>query len=132
MGDALPRPARTPCPTCPYRRDVPAGIWSAEEYAKLPAYDGDTGQQFNKGALGLFFCHQRNRRLCAGWVGCHDMDHAAAVRLHRVHPSTFGYVSPVPLFASGAEAALHGLSGVNRPGRAALAAIHKLERKFGR
>lgn len=24
-----------PCETCPYRRDVPSGVWSADEYRKL-------------------------------------------------------------------------------------------------
>lgn len=31
------KPPKVPCGTCPYRRDVPAGIWHGEEYAKLPA-----------------------------------------------------------------------------------------------
>jgi hypothetical protein len=37
----------------------------------------------------------------------------------------------VPLFGSGREAALHGLSGVKNPGPAAKAAIAKLVRKLG-
>lgn len=131
MTAALPKPSKAPCGTCPYRRDVPAGIWSAEEYAKLPRYDGDTGAQFMKGGTGLFFCHQNDGKLCAGWVGCHDTNHLAALRLARVDPSTFDYVSPVPLFESGTEAALHGLSGVNNPGPEAKAAIAKLVRKLG-
>lgn len=127
-----PRPSKAPCGTCPYRRDVPAGIWDASEYEKLPRYDGETGEQLLAGATGLFFCHQNDGHLCAGWVGCHDMDHAVAVRIHRVHPDTFDYVSPVPLFSSGREAATHGLSGVESPGEDALAAIRKLERKLDR
>lgn len=130
MSD-LPRASGAPCGTCPYRRDVPAGIWSAEEYAKLPRYDGDTGEQFMKGGTGLFFCHQNDGKLCAGWVGCHDTRHLAALRLARVDPSVFDYESPVPLFESGTAAARHGLSGVNNPGPAARAAIAKLERKLG-
>lgn len=127
---SLPRPGKAPCGSCPYRRDVPAGIWSADEYAKLPSYDGETGDQLMQGGHLLFLCHQQTGKLCAGWVGCHDMNHAVAVRLHRVHPSTFTYRSPVPLFASGAEAALHGLSGVRSPGPAAKAHIKKLIRKL--
>jgi hypothetical protein len=29
----------TACPTCPYLRKTPAGIWSADEYVKLSNYD---------------------------------------------------------------------------------------------
>lgn len=128
----LPRPSRAPCGTCPYRQDVPAGVWDASEYAKLPRYDGSTMDQFLAGGVGLFFCHQNDGHLCAGWVGCHDTDHLAAMRLHQVHPDTFTYESPVPLFSSGAEAAAHGLSGVENPDARALAAIDKLAGKLGR
>ncbi len=127
-----PRPSAAPCGTCPYRRDVPAGIWSAEEYEKLPRFDGGTLDQLMQGGTGLFFCHQNDGHLCAGWVGCHDVGHLFAVRVSEVHPSTFDYVSPVPLFGSGAEAAAHGMSGIDDPGPDALAAIAKLERRRAR
>ena len=129
MTDSLPRPAKSPCGTCPYRPDVPAGIWHESEYEKLPTYDGETGEQVEKGAFGLFFCHQSDGHLCAGWVACHDTDHLLALRLHRVHPSTFTYKSPVPVFASGAEAAEHGLAGIENPSPAALRSIEKLQRR---
>lgn len=125
MGD-LPRPSAAPCGSCPYRRDVPGGVWDASEYLKLPKYDGGTVDQFLKGGTGLFFCHRNDGHLCAGWVGCHDMGHAIAVRLNPVHPSTFDYVSPVPLFGSGAEAALNGLLDIEAPSPAALRIIAKL------
>lgn len=131
MSD-LPCPSKAPCGTCPYRRDVPAGIWDASEYEKLPRYDGETVEQLLAGGTALFFCHQNDGHLCAGWVGCHDMGEAIALRLHPVHPDTFDYVSPVPLFASGAEAAAHGLSGIDRPDASARAAIAKLERRRAR
>ena len=112
---------RRPCPSCPYRRDIPSGIWAAEEYDKLPQYDGDVPDQLAAEALGLFHCHQRTGELCAGWVGCHDMDNNLAVRISRedIDPAVFGYVSPVPLFASGAEAAEHGKRDLEAPGAAA-------------
>jgi hypothetical protein len=128
----LPRPAKAPCYSCPYRRDVAAGIWHPDEYAKLPTYDGDTGEQIMKGGIGLFFCHQRDGKLCAGWVGCHDTVHLAALRFNRVDPATYDYESPVPLFASGAEAAEHGMSGVDNPDPKAKAAILRLLRKAQR
>lgn len=130
--DDLPRPSKAPCGTCPYRQDVPAGIWSADEYVTLPPYDGETWEQAANGGHALFYCHQNDGKLCAGWVGCHDTQHLLAMRLHRVHPSTYDYESPVPLFDSGAAAAAHGLSGVADPGPEAQAAIRKLLRKAGR
>ena len=125
----LPKASGAPCGTCPYRRDVPAGIWAAEEYEKLPAYDGEIMDQVMAGALGLFYCHQNDGHLCSGWVACHDMTNTLAVRFTPVDPSVYDYESPVPVFASGAEAAAHGLSGVDDPDHAARIAILKLERK---
>jgi Family of unknown function (DUF6283) len=130
-------PAKAPCRSCPYRRDVPSGVWAKEEYEKLPGYDGTTGQQLEAGAMGAFFCHQQTGRLCAGWVGCHDMNESLGLRLASMHGSiserdvdaAFDYVSPVPLFDSGAEAAAHGLAQLEEPGEQARRTIDRLERK---
>jgi hypothetical protein len=111
-----------PCGSCPYRRDVPSGVWAAEEYVKLPQYDGDIASQARAGASGLFMCHLDDGSLCAGWVGCHDMAESLAVRLHAEQldvDEVLDYVSPVPLFDSGAAAAAHGLRDVTCPGAAA-------------
>lgn len=123
-----PGPGKAPCGSCPYRRDVPAGIWEAHEYAKLPPYDRETWEQ----PFALFFCHQQDGCLCAGWVGCHDTANLLSMRLHPVAPETFTYESPVSLFASGAEAALHGMSGVASPDIRARQTIAKLERRQAR
>ena len=125
------RPRGRPCPSCPYRRGVPSGIWSAEDYAGLAAYDGDTGEQALAGATRLFGCHQGDDKLCAGWVGCHDMNHSLALRLHHAEtdlPAVLGYSSPVPLFPSGAEAAAHGMRDIENPSPAARAMIAKITR----
>jgi hypothetical protein len=127
---AAPGPGKAPCTTCPYRRDVPAGIWHADEYAKLPRYDGETFEQLE--GTALFFCHQQDGNLCAGWLGCHDPAELLALRLHRVTPETFAYRSPIPLFASGAEAAAHGMAGIEAPPEAARRAIAKIERRRAR
>lgn len=128
-------PAARPCGTCPYRRDVPAGIWHAQEYDKLPAYDQDTPYQ----PTGMFQCHQHGRgdeqaRLCAGWVGCHG-DQLLALRLGvamgRIPAEVFAYTTLVPLFASGAEAAAHGKAGIARPTRKAVRASAKIMAKRG-
>lgn len=130
-------PPSKPCPTCPYRCDVPSGIWAAEEYAKLPAYDEPTFAQ----PASVFLCHQLGRtetapRACAGWAGCHDGDELLALRMGvadgRLTVDTAlairDYVSPVPLFASGAAAAEHGMAEVEGPGPRAETAIAKLTR----
>lgn len=125
----LPKPSAVPCGTCPYRKDVPAGIWAASEYEKLPGYDGEIIDQLFAGATALFYCHQNDGHLCAGWVGCHDMENMFATRMTKVDESVFTYVSPIPLFASGQEACDHGLSGVDEPSHEALVAMAKLEKK---
>src|SRR5205823_657744 len=107
---------RYPCASCPYRRDVPSGVWTAEEYEKLPAYDGAI-------SLEVFMCHQQNGRLCAGWVGCHDMDNCLGLRMatatgaisEEAYVEALDYTSPVPLFDSGTEAAEHGMAKIECP-----------------
>lgn len=110
---------KRPCPSCPYRRDAPSGLWNEAEYAKLPAYDGETGEQALAGALGTFHCHTDPDLLCAGWVACHDMAENFGLRFEAiatrtpVDPAVYDYQSPVPVFASGAEAAAHGMRDID-------------------
>jgi hypothetical protein len=117
-----------PCATCPYRRDVPSGVWSAQEYEKLRGYDGEVFEQALAGAHGLFMCHQADGKLCAGWCGCHDMGNTFAARVNAPHldESVWTYESPVPLFASGNEAADHGEAEIEEPTVAARAAVQKI------
>lgn len=130
-------PAPRPCTSCPYRVDVPSGVWDASEYAKLAAYDEPTFAQ----PTALFLCHQHDRgdsdaRVCGGWAGCHDGDELLALRVAvasgeitvTVADAVRDYVSPVPLFASGAEAAAHGMREIHRPGAAACTAMAKIGR----
>lgn len=121
---------KRPCPTCPYRRDVPSGIWDETEYLKLITYDGDVPEQAAQGATRLFDCHQLDGNLCAGWVGTHDMANNLAVRIRAadIDPAVYDYESPVPLFASGAAAAEHGLRDLAAPGDEALQRIQQLLR----
>lgn len=118
MSD-LPAPPARPCGTCPYRRDVPSGIWAKEEYEKLPNYDGSIFEQIQNNAGGLFMCHQRDGCLCGGWLATHGVDNLLAVRLMPIAPFDGPYVSDVPVFASGAEAAAHGLKDIDNPSPAA-------------
>lgn len=126
--------AAVPCPTCPYRRDVPSSIWAEEEYRKLPAYDQPTWQQ----PSALFMCHQHNNNLCTGWLQSHanrphDVD-LLALRLN--WPKLDAIVSKVALtkpavalFASGFAAMRHGLKAILKPGRKAKAAIDKIAKR---
>lgn len=124
-------PAPRPCESCPYRRDVPSGVWAAEEYEKLPAYDRETMHQ----PPGVFLCHQQDGRVCAGWVGCHDMSQSLGLRFaaHSMDPADVAacldYTSPTPLFKSGTEAAAHGLAGLERPGAVARRVMQKIQRR---
>lgn len=124
------KPPKVPCGTCPYRRDVPAGIWHADEYDKLPPYDGETWEQ----PQALFMCHQRNGCLCGGWLLTHDRDHLLALRLRgaELDPSVWDYDPPVAVFGSGAEAAAHGKSGIAEPDAAALRKIDGLIKQRAR
>lgn len=128
-------PPTQPCDSCPYRRDVASGIWAKIEYEKLPDYDKGTWAQ----PPHLFMCHQQNGRLCAGWVGVHDMCETMAFRIacangdiatEDIEP-IIDYKTKVPLFGSGLEAALHGLRGIRRPSGEARAMMTKISRKRG-
>ncbi|MFC9872691.1 DUF6283 family protein [Nocardia salmonicida] len=136
-ADKMGPPAPRPCVSCPYRRDVPSGVWDFAEYEKLRAYDGDMSVQ----APQLFQCHQTDadstrRRMCAGWVGCHGGRQLLAIRLaliqDRISGQTFevagAYESGAPLFASGGEAADHGQREFDKPGPDAQHAIGKVAR----
>lgn len=131
-GEAAP--SKNPCGSCPYRRDVPSGGWAPEEYAKLPAYDSDTPYQ----PAAAFFCHQQNGRLCAGWVGCHDMHDNLALRMASLMgvidiasaEAALSYETSVPLFDSGTDAMLHGLADVETPGEKAQKVVARLTKKL--
>ncbi|WP_354574206.1 DUF6283 family protein [Frigoribacterium sp. UYMn621] len=54
MNSTPSLPRKSPCASCPFRVNVPSGIWGPEEYEKLPRYDGDMVGQSPK----AFACHQ--------------------------------------------------------------------------
>lgn len=120
----LPKPPKRPCGSCPYRKDVPSGLWAAEEYAKLPGYDREMWRQ----PPGLFMCHQRDGCLCGGWLQTHGPEELLALRLNPVDPAAHRYTSDVPCFDSGAEAALHGIDEIEAPGPEAQRLINQLEK----
>lgn len=124
------KPPKVPCGSCPYRRDVPAGIWEAVEYDKLPLYDGETWNQ----SPALFLCHQQDDCLCGGWLATHGTDDLLALRFAAttLDPSVWSWTTDVPVFGSGAEAAAHGRAGIAEPTPAALRKIDGLIRKRSR
>lgn len=123
-------PASAPCGSCPYRADVPSGVWEASEYAKLPAYDLPTALQ----PTGVFMCHQVDGRMCAGWAGCHDMTESLGVRLAIAWgfitgddaEALYEYTPRVELFESGRAAAEHGMADVEAPSPLAVRAGGKI------
>ncbi len=126
--------APNPCNTCPYRRDVPAGIWAANEYEKLPQYDGDAIDMIGS----IFHCHQENATgidtVCRGWLSVHadSVPVRVAVMQGWLTPEQRDAEVNVPLFASGAEACKAGLAGVKTPDEAACLAVEKLAKKFAK
>lgn len=127
-------PAANPCGSCPYRLDVPSGVWDLSEYEKLPLYDLPTYEQ----PPGVFLCHQQDGRACAGWAGCHDMEESLGLRLAasmgviKDVEEFYVYTTPTPLWDSGAEAAAHGAKDVEAPDAAAQKVIDKLTTKRDR
>lgn len=136
-------PAPRPCASCPYRCDVPSGVWHAEEYARLPGYDRPTGEQ----PTGLFHCHQNGRddpagmRVCAGWAACHNRQPAGydllSLRLaeslglldEATADAVWDYTTDVPVFTSGAQAAAHGMAAIDAPPPAARTVQGKIVRR---
>lgn len=131
MADSANRvpatPRKTPCASCPYRKNVPSGVWDASEYAKLPGYDGQVHEQTS---TAVFMCHQQDGCACSGWLGHRDPADLLAVRIGvafgALDASCLDYNTDVPLFASGQEAADHGTTEIERPGADARAVIDKL------
>lgn len=126
---------KTPCATCPYRKNVASGIWHEDEYDKLPTYDGDIPEQATQGGMAAFHCHTEPDDLCAGWAGHRDPYDLLAVRLGisrgTMAPSVAEYTTEVPLFASGAEAAEHGKREILSPSVRAQSNINKILKQRG-
>jgi hypothetical protein len=124
---------KNPCASCPYRRDVPSGIWAREEYDKLVRYDAPTGEQPTQ----AFACHQpaeQGKTLCAGWVAVHGTELLAlrlGVAFYQISDEVFDYSTRVPLWKSGAEAREHGLRDLDSPSEQALRLQNKITKKRG-
>lgn len=118
-----------PCTYCPYRRDVPSGVWSAHEYDKLVEYDKPTWDQ----PAATFGCHATPEFLCHGWAVVHSnrTDEFALLAL-RIWPVESIPEPAVPLFASGTEAAEHGMRDIETPSDEAFDAVGNLMSRYER
>jgi hypothetical protein len=126
---------KEPCTSCPYRRDVPSGLWAAHEYDKLLAYDAPTAEQ----PMAPFMCHATPEHFCHGWAVCHsNRGHEFELLALRLAASRNLGILPdvpepfVPLFGSGAEAAEHGKRDIEEPSPEAGQAVDRLLRKYPR
>lgn len=118
-----------PCPTCPYRRDVPSGVWAEQEYVRLKEFD-------DQRKISAFLCHnggsdpKTNRTLCRGWVEVHNQNWGVRLALCQVEwNDANSKPTKVPLYKSGAQAMKAGLRKLNQPSREARAICDKLARK---
>ena len=110
-----------PCTSCPYRRDTPPGIWSREEYDKLPAWDNE------RAMAGIFLCHQSNMKaICRGWLEVHwDNWNVRFAMMTKIDMTDYK-PTDVPLYSSGKEARAAGIRGIKTPSRNARAMVAKL------
>lgn len=119
-----------PCAACPYRKDVPSGVWELDEYLKLIKYDSETWAQPTQ----VFACHATPEFLCNGWAVCHSNrggDHELlALRLHQ--ESVPERLEKTPLFNSGTDAAIHGLRDIAKPSRKAIEIMDMLKQRYSR
>jgi len=120
-----------PCAGCPYRQDVPSGVWAEEEYEKLELYDGTVDTQ----PPIVFACHDSKRdtrgTICRGWLDTHGPYNLLALRLAvargRLPKEIMNLEqSSVPCFESGEEAWFHGMQDIDDPGEAACELQDKL------
>jgi hypothetical protein len=124
------------CTACPYRRDVPSGVWSAVEYDKLADYDKPTAEQ----PMQYFGCHATPEFICHGWAVVHGrQDHEHELVSLRLAASLGVYdmdteipAEGVPLFSSGTEAAEHGKRDILNPSPEAKEVSARLASKYKR
>ena len=119
---------KEPCLTCPYRLDVPSGVWSFEEYEKLRLFDEGSEMP----CLSTFLCHQSTvagqQIACKGWLMVHRDSVAVclACLTGQVDAETCFEEPEAELHESGNAAADFGQRDLKRPKKKALKVIDKL------
>jgi hypothetical protein len=121
---------KEPCQSCPYRKDVPSGIWSEYEYDKLVDFDLPTGDQ----PMATFACHATPGHYCHGWAVVHSNrgPEYELLGLRVFAPGAEIPEAAVPLFESGQEAADHGKRDIDNPSPEARAFVERLVGKYDR
>ena len=121
------------CSTCPYRRDVPPGIWEREEYEKLRMFDRDVSRMEDPTpALAIFLCHQTPmtgvETLCRGWLSTHRDSVAVrlGVTMNKIDPDLIPDEEESLYYSSGTEACEAGIAHVDDPPPEAVRASSKL------
>lgn len=119
------------CSSCPYRCDVPSGVWASATYDMLIPYDEPTQYQ----PIGPFMCHATPDHYCHGWavVGqSQPRDHHLLAL--RMFPPDDGVIpeARTPLFGSHTEAAEHGKREVDNPSDEAKELANRLVGKYDR
>ena len=107
-----------PCRFCPYRKDVPSGVWHEEEYQKLLLYSNETMDQ----PTAVFACHNQPDDVCTGWLatGLRAEPRRAmlSLRLAMSMQTLTGFAEFEPehdFFDTHTEAAEHGLRDIDDP-----------------
>lgn len=126
---------RSPCASCPYRCDVPSGVWDASEYEKIKPFDA----QFPVQPMAWFLCHYSTGALCRGWLDCHG-DSLLIVRLGIARGDKFSEAllraldekPAVAVFRSAAAAARHGRRDISNPGKRAVVFMDRILKTRGR
>lgn len=117
-----------PCEACPYRKDVPSGVWAHHEYEKLRGYDNPIYAQPPQ----AFACHSTPAKLCNGWAIVNDNLHHGHVLALRLAGRPEVPEPKVALFETNAEAADHGQREIEEPGVMASLVVERLEAKHAR
>lgn len=122
-----------PCPSCPYRKDVPPAVWHPDEYDKLVEFDAETMHQ----PPAKFLCHWsglgETQKMCRGWGDCHSNrghhHELLALRIYGIEPPE---PSGVEVFGSGEEARANGLMPLTPEAEDQIDKIVKAQRKLRR
>ena len=121
---------KEPCSSCPYRKDVPSGVWAENEYEKLVDFDLPTGDQ----PIATFGCHATPEHYCHGWAVVHSNrgSEYELLALRIFAPDVEIPEAAVPLFESGEEAANHGKRDIDHPSIEAQRIADRLMGKYER
>lgn len=65
---------KSPCRSCPYRKDVKLAHWSIEEYKDLIKNE-------NSDLGAIYGCHKKDGKICTGWIMNQDKNRFPSILL---------------------------------------------------